>query len=428
MEKKKNLYVGIFIIACIAVLIGLLVMVQQLNVFNKSYSVNVVFENIGTITNGTPVLLNGVQVGKVSTIALDDNSNDVVVTLSVNNGVKIRKGAQFRIVMKGIMGDSRINIINPAVGDQYYQNGDEVVGAKTISMDTLIQNLNNSILLFNSIAGKINDLPFANLATAIDQLNVVMANMATATANANTLITNSNNLVTNATSVLDVNKGQIAQILNQLNSVVANLNTMTGGANKQNVQDIIVQTDALIKNLNELLDSNTSGSSTTSGSSAVPLKTSIKNLSKMTAKVTNLLDNDVSFNVTGYGIGGPGQNNATNGSNAVGSMSFDVKNRHSDYFVSIGGDGVFDNQLKAKALVGKYLDNDKFSFGAGIIENTPGGQVTYQYLPNLMLKAQAFNFQNGKLQLINQYNIGDYNLNLLYRSDQVYGAGIGYTF
>ena len=428
MEKKKNLYVGIFVIACIAVLIGLLVMLQQLNVFNKTYTLDVNFKNIGTITTGTPVLLNGVQVGRVQNIYLDGNGNDVSVILAINDNIKIRKGAQFRIVMKGIMGDSRINVINPAVGDDYYTPGEELQGADTVSMDTLIQNLNNSILLFNSIAGKINNLPFNELATAIDQLNVVMANMATATQNANTLMVNSNNLVTNANSLIDQNKGQITQILNQLNAVVANLNTMTGGSNQQNVQDIIKQTDQMIRTLNELLSPTDSGSSTVSGSGTIPLKKTISNLTKMTTKVSNLLDNDVSLNVTGYGVGGEGQSKATNGSNAVGSMNFMVKNRQSNYYVSVGGDGIVNNQLKAKALFGQYTKNDKFSYGIGIIENSPGAQLTYQYTPNNTLKLQAFNFQNGTAQLINQYQIGDYNFNLLMRSDQVYGAGVGYTF
>ncbi|MDG4476387.1 outer membrane lipid asymmetry maintenance protein MlaD [Thiovibrio frasassiensis] len=111
--KKINFdaMVGLFVLAGFLAFVYMSLQLGEFSVFSmeKTYSVQATFENVSGLKRGALVEMAGVNVGKVSTIALGENDR-AQVHLQINNGVKITDDAIASIKTQGIIGDKYIKI------------------------------------------------------------------------------------------------------------------------------------------------------------------------------------------------------------------------------------------------------------------------------------------------------------------------------
>ncbi len=101
--------VGLFVIAGIICLAYLSIKLGEMEILgNKGYEVYALFSNSGGLKTGSPVMIAGVEVGKVKSITLEDYQARVVLNLSQN--VKIQEDAIASIKTKGLIGEKYIEI------------------------------------------------------------------------------------------------------------------------------------------------------------------------------------------------------------------------------------------------------------------------------------------------------------------------------
>lgn len=114
MKKKygNEFKVGIFVVLCILGLLYLTVSTGKLNVKQGGYYIYVVFDDIAGLDVKAPVMLNGREVGKVSSIDISykDNTTKNILKLWLPDDVKIRKQATVSIKTLGLMGEKYIQI------------------------------------------------------------------------------------------------------------------------------------------------------------------------------------------------------------------------------------------------------------------------------------------------------------------------------
>jgi phospholipid/cholesterol/gamma-HCH transport system substrate-binding protein len=112
--NKRNLeiLVGGFVLLGLLGLLFLALKAANLASFGGSdgYVVTARFDNIGGLKARSPVRSAGVTVGRVTSIALDPQTFQGVVTLELDSAVRFPKDSSAKILTAGLLGDQYIGI------------------------------------------------------------------------------------------------------------------------------------------------------------------------------------------------------------------------------------------------------------------------------------------------------------------------------
>ena len=122
-----DLWGGIFVVMGIAALGFLSLKVANLGAGNggETYTVTAHFQNIGGLSSRAPVRSAGVNVGRVTSITLDKDKYDALVTMSLDKSVKFPKDSNASILTSGILGENYIGI-EPGGDDKLLTQGDNI--------------------------------------------------------------------------------------------------------------------------------------------------------------------------------------------------------------------------------------------------------------------------------------------------------------
>ena len=198
MKISNETKVGTLAAVAIAVLILGFNFMKGRNVFSRDKYLYSEYVNIGGLTQSTPVMLNGLQVGQVDELTMiHENGNNVLVKFHIGHEYKIRKNTVARIVSSDLLGNKVLELdempaplnlpaladsidkiykTNQAVGKmvlaklentEYTENKDTLVGG--VEMSTLAS-LNQEV---NPLKKKIESL-VASIDTTVSGLNEVL--------------------------------------------------------------------------------------------------------------------------------------------------------------------------------------------------------------------------------------------------------------
>lgn len=108
------------------------------SVSKNNYNLIAKFEQADGITVGTPVRIAGVKVGVITKQELDLNTYFAVVTISINNDVKVPTDSIAKIVSEGLVGGKYLAVA-PGANDEMLKPGEEIQYTQSsISLETLI--------------------------------------------------------------------------------------------------------------------------------------------------------------------------------------------------------------------------------------------------------------------------------------------------
>jgi phospholipid/cholesterol/gamma-HCH transport system substrate-binding protein len=74
------------------------------------YELNARFQRVNGIARGSDVRVSGVKVGVVRSVALDPDTYEAVLVMSVNNGVMVPEDSTASISSDGLLGGAYVNI------------------------------------------------------------------------------------------------------------------------------------------------------------------------------------------------------------------------------------------------------------------------------------------------------------------------------
>jgi phospholipid/cholesterol/gamma-HCH transport system substrate-binding protein len=124
---KNNLFeviIGAFVLVCAAYFFFFS--------FNKSgvstsstYQISAEFENIDGISSGSDVKISGVKIGSVDKQKIDPESYMAVVTLNINNGIRLPSDSSAKIGSSGLLGGKYISI-EIGAEEEMLQSGDAI--------------------------------------------------------------------------------------------------------------------------------------------------------------------------------------------------------------------------------------------------------------------------------------------------------------
>lgn len=167
-DNRRKITVGIFIlIGLVIFVLGVFTLGSQKKAFIKSFSVNVVFDDIQGLKSGDNVWFSGVKIGTIKKIQFYGTSQvQVFMNIEEQAHQYIHKDASASISSDGLIGNKIIVIEGGSPKFPFIEDGDRLRVNKTLSTDEIMKTLqvNNKnlvdittdfkVLSSNLVAGK----------------------------------------------------------------------------------------------------------------------------------------------------------------------------------------------------------------------------------------------------------------------------------
>lgn len=136
---SKEIKVGIMTIISLMLLIAITFYVGKFRFFEKTYIIKAYFSSVGGLTEGSPVLLDGVNVGIVKKINhLADAEIPVELILQINERVKLRRDAKAVITTKGLLGEKCVEISRGSLKESILTPYSSITGVSPVEIQDLI--------------------------------------------------------------------------------------------------------------------------------------------------------------------------------------------------------------------------------------------------------------------------------------------------
>ncbi|MES2278542.1 MAG: MlaD family protein [Bacteroidota bacterium] len=151
---------GFIVVGLVVLFLGIFLIGNQKSMFNSTFNVHGVFNNVNGLQVGNNVRFAGINVGVVQGIDII-NDTSVRVTLTLNEDVKkfVKKDAKMSIGSDGLMGDKLV-VIGPGIAESTVSNGDKLVTTNPLDMDKVINKLtkiaDNAAVITEGLGGIVN--------------------------------------------------------------------------------------------------------------------------------------------------------------------------------------------------------------------------------------------------------------------------------
>lgn len=142
-EKGNSIKLGIFVtIGIVLFIAGLYFIGQRKQLFNSSFRVTAVFNNISGLQVGNNVRFSGITVGIVENIQqVSDTSVRVDMLIDTETQKFIKKDARAIIGSDGLMGNKIVQIVPGTSGQKMIQDNDVINSDVPIDMDDIMEKL-----------------------------------------------------------------------------------------------------------------------------------------------------------------------------------------------------------------------------------------------------------------------------------------------
>lgn len=292
---KKEVRIAILVIVAVVVSIWGYNFVKGKNLLSKSYTFYIKMDNTHGIEASTPVMINGLALGNVSTVRLDTDMHSIIAVLDVSKKYNFPKGTVAEIVSTGLMGGKAINLaFNTLCTDDCIKDGDTLnYRVKGIianmfgdeDMSDYIGSIKNSIggVLDSIDSGLRRNADQEGFSKLVIDLQKTISNLKTTTESLNSLLLSSsgsfskmmNDLQSITGNIKSSNK-EISELISNANGIVrqvsdANVGTTIEGLNKTltetqstmiSLQNTLTKANGVMVNLGDVTDKINSGQGT----------------------------------------------------------------------------------------------------------------------------------------------------------------------
>lgn len=137
-RNNIDFIVGLFVVCAAASVVFIALRAANLTeVDTGGYSLQVRFENVGSLTQNAPVKSGGVPVGRVGRIIFDDDEYAARVEVRIDPQHQFPKDSILAIVSSNLLGGQYV-AIEAGGEEEMLEDGDEVVGESALVLEHLI--------------------------------------------------------------------------------------------------------------------------------------------------------------------------------------------------------------------------------------------------------------------------------------------------
>lgn len=214
---KPETKLGIFTIIGLCVLGFSLYFLGGFSI-SKTYQVNIEFADVSGLPVQAAVKLSGVEIGKVKTIKIENQK--VIVVADINSEVPLYKGAQFSVVMTGIIGTKYVKVVQGQENAGSIQPGEYVRGLDELPLDVQITETMASI---RDLVDSVNAQGHFGA-----QLNDTMNDVRQLSANVNQLVISLKPYITHSVHNIDAITEQLKDVVAKADRLMTSLDQGEG--------------------------------------------------------------------------------------------------------------------------------------------------------------------------------------------------------
>ena len=295
MKLTREIKTAILVIASILLFIWGYSFLKGKDLFTNYKTLYVEYSNVEDLAQSAPVTINGLGVGKVNKITINEMTGKLLVELQLKTDFPISKTSKAALYSPSLIGGKQIKIIPNMADNNLVEDGQTLEAAVELG-------------LTESLGGKIEpiqqklDLMLANINTLVSGLNNVLdkkgqEDLKKSLAELSQTMEQFHRASGTLNTILDTNKGQINGVVTNLNKMSGNFSKISDSLNKadlgktvRNLNHTLAKVDGIMSNLN-------SGKGT--AGKLLNDDALYNNLSK-TSKELELLLEDVRLNPTRY--------------------------------------------------------------------------------------------------------------------------------
>lgn len=294
MKITREIKTAVLVISALLLFIWGYSFLKGTDLFSRYKTIYVQYDSVEGLSNASPVTINGLIVGKVKHITLDEQWKSVV-ELQIKSEYPISKTSIAEIYSPGFIGGKQIAIIPDTKNPQLIENGDflkpsaklavteelakEILPIKD-KLDAVLTSANISLQSINTI---LDANTRSNIQKAVENLNTVLTEMRTATQSVN--------------GMLSQNQSKINSTLSNFDTMSANFSKVSDSIAKANLGQTIRNMEKTLASVDKILNDIQTGKGTL-GKLAKDDKLYV-NFTK-TSKELELLLQDLRLNPTRY--------------------------------------------------------------------------------------------------------------------------------
>jgi len=255
LKLTREIKTAILVIASILLFIWGYSFLKGRDLFTNYKVLYAEYDNVEDLSPSAPVTLNGLAVGKVNKITIDEVTGKLLVELQLKTDFPVSKSSVAAIYSPSLIGGKQIKIVPNFADKELAEDGQkltstvelgltESLGGKIepiqqkldkmlVNIDVLVTGLNNTL----------DKTTQENLKKTIAELSQTMEQFHRASGSLN--------------NILDANKGQIISVVTNLNKMSGNFNKISDSLNKadlgktvRNLNQALAKVDGLMNNLN----------------------------------------------------------------------------------------------------------------------------------------------------------------------------------
>lgn len=255
MKLTREIKTAVLVIASILLFIWGYSFLKGKDLFTNYKTLYAEYDNVEELAQSAPVTINGLVVGKVNKITINETTGKLLVELQLKTDFPISKTSKASLYSASLIGGKQIAIIpnladkEPAEDGQTLQSEvklglTESLGGK---LEPIEEKLNAMLLNINTLITGLNNVldkkGQEDLKKSLAELSQTMEQFHRASGTLNT--------------ILDTNKGQINGVVSNFNKMSSNFNKISDSLNKadlgktvRNLNQTLAKVDGIMANLN----------------------------------------------------------------------------------------------------------------------------------------------------------------------------------
>ncbi|KIO52096.1 MlaD family protein [Flavobacterium hibernum] len=255
MKLTREIKTAILVIASILLFIWGYSFLKGKDLFTNYKTLYVEYDNVEDLSASAPVTLNGLTIGKVSKITINETTGKLLVELQLKTDFPISKTSKASLYSPSLIGGKQIKIL-PNFADK-----DLAVDGQTLASSV-------ELGLTDSLGGKIEPIQqklekmLVNIDNLVSGLNNVLdkkgqEDIKKSLAELSQTMEQFHKASGSINSILDTNKGQINGVVTNFNKMSSNFNKISDSLSKadlgktvRNLNQTLAKVDVLMSNLN----------------------------------------------------------------------------------------------------------------------------------------------------------------------------------
>lgn len=295
MKITREIKTAILVIGSILLFIWGYSFLKGRNLLSDYKTFYVEYENVEGLAASAPVTINGLVVGKVASISLQNTTGKLIAELQIKSDFPISKSSIIDIYEPGLIGGKQIQII-PNYNDKIMaKSGDTLRGGIKKGLTDLVgekltplqQKVEKTVVSADSLLTSLNKVLDAqtkdNLKSSIANLNKTLAQFSQASVSVN--------------AILDKNKGKIDATLTNINKVSSDFSQISDSLSKANIGQTVKNLSETLAKVDKIMEDVQSGKGTLG---KMMKDESLYNHLNKTSKELELLLQDLRLNPTRY--------------------------------------------------------------------------------------------------------------------------------